>query len=299
MIILPQGLPALRQLQAEGILVASYAGEDALPASCGSGKITQVLFLNLMPEKEKAELDTSRILADDRRCVQLIPVKMAHLSYKNTPREHMDAFYKDFETLEHDTFDGLIINGAPLEHLPFEQVRYWPQLCRIMDWSLTHTRSVLHVCWGAQAALYHHYGIPKHPVPAKMFGVFQQQVDGTSPLMRKLSPAFPMPNSRHTEVRAADIWKHPELKIVAESDESGVGVVTDERKHLVFCFGHPEYGARTLEDEFLRDRAKGLPIAVPRHYYEDENPARPIRFRWQAAAKQFYANWLEQVAEPL
>lgn len=258
----------------------------------------RVLFLNLMPEKEKAELDTCHMLAASPRDVQLFPVKIAGLTYKNTPQAHMDAFYLDFERVEQGRFDGLIINGAPLEHLPFEEVRYWPQLCRIMDWSLTHTRSVLHICWGAQAGLYHHYGIPKYPLARKMFGIFPQQTCGPSPLLRGLAPAFPMPGSRHTEVRAADIRHRPELRLLAESDESGVGVVIDEARRRVFCMGHLEYGAKTLESEYLRDKAKGLSIAPPEHYYEGDDPERPILFSWNAAARTFYANWLDYAACP-
>lgn len=301
MILLPERLPVAATLQEEGIPVGTYALGDALhvsrDAQAEASSFRRILFLNLMPEKEKAELDTCRALAYEDLCVQLIPIKISGLTYKNTPQSHMDAFYLDFEHVEPDAFDGLIINGAPLEHLPFEEVRYWPQLCHIMDWSLTHAGGVLHICWGAQAALYHHYGVPKYALPAKMFGVFDQHVHGESPFTHGLVPGFPMPNSRHTEVRATDISAVPALRILADSVESGVGLATDERRNLLFCFGHLEYAAETLQNEYLRDRTKGLPIALPKHYYEDDNPGGPIKFCWKPAAQSFYHNWLVQAVE--
>lgn len=188
----------------------------------------------------------------------------------------------------------MIVTGAPVEHLPFENVRYWTQLCHIMSWAEAHVRSTLYICWGAQAALQHLYGIPKHQLPAKKFGVFiQKKLAGDAPILRHLPENFPMPNSRHTEVQRKDIERHP-LHIVAESEESGVGIVTSaDGTQQIFIVGHLEYEPKTLHNEYQRDLSKGLPIAPPLHYYHHDKPQEGIDFSWQKTAATFYSNWLD------
>ena len=290
MLHLPQDLPIISTLREEGAAVAPFCQRAFLQVPRPEGKT--VLLLNLMPQKEVTELDIARMMAGREEDVHLLLVKISGQTYKTTPQEHMDRFYVNFEDLAAQTFDRLIVTGAPVEHLPFEEVRYWQQLCGIMDWAETHVRSTLYVCWGAQAGLYHHYSIPKYALPAKMFGIFPQRIlDPASPLLRGLPDPFPMPNSRHTEVRATDFRDLP-VRIIAQSEESGVGIASTPSCHQVFIVGHFEYAAETLQNEFLRDRSKGLPIAPPRHYYQDDDPHREVCFSWRDAARTFYGNWL-------
>ena len=290
MLYLPKGLPAADILTSEGYDVAVCNRHPAHALADGTARI---LLLNLMPEKAVTELDIARVLARTGRDLTLIHMKISGQSYKNTPQCHMDAFYTDFEALQAERFDGLIITGAPVEHLPFEQVRYWPQLCTIFDWADTHVTSTLFICWAAQAGLYHHYGVHKQPLPEKMFGIFSQDVlVFDHPLMNGLFPSFPMPNSRHTEVNAADIIRAG-LLLLAQSAESGTGVAATADGRRVFVVGHLEYAAETLHREYLRDKAKGLPIRPPRHYYnETGNPHSGVTCVWQPAARTFYANWV-------
>lgn len=285
MLILPKDFPAMSVLQEEGAQVTGECPDGIRPL--------RVLLLNLMPNKAVTELDIARVLAVPDMDVQLLPMKIAGQTYKTTPMSHMERFYADFEHFEHDHFDGFIITGAPVEHLPFEEVRYWPQLCHIMDWARTHVRSTLYICWGAQAGLYHHYGVPKRALPAKCFGVFPQLVFRSEfPLFAGMEPCFPMPNSRHTEVRREDFPTAGSLEIVAGGEESGVGVAMTHDGREVFVAGHLEYAPRTLHDEYNRDVQKGLPIAPPRHYYVNDNPCSGIDFSWSSAAARFYHNWL-------
>ncbi len=287
-LILPEGIPAQEILRTEGVPVSAHAAAGTCPL--------RVLFLNLMPQKAVTELDIARMMAASGLDVELIPLKISGQTYKTTPMAHMEAFYRDFETVEADSFDGLIITGAPVEHLAFEEVRYWPQLCHIMNWADVHVRSTLYICWGAQAGLYFHYGIPKYGLPAKKFGIYpHENLAPSLPLLEGLGENFPIPTSRHTEVRAAD-FNAPDLRIVAESDESGVGIALTTDGRRIFITGHLEYEPATLEKEYLRDKAKQLPIEVPGHYYYDNLPERGIRFSWDAAARRFYHNWLRYYA---
>lgn len=258
----------------------------------------KVLFLNLMPQKAVTELDIARMMAATGEDVVLIPMKIARQTYKTTPMEHMEQFYVDFESLKPQPYDGLIITGAPVEHLSFEQVRYWPQLCRIIDWARAGgAQSTLYICWGAQAGLYYNYGIPKHPLPAKRFGIYPHNVPDDLPsqslctLLSGLAPTFPMPHSRHTEVRAED-FPHHSLHILATSEESGVGLAATEDGREVYITGHLEYEPHTLENEYHRDVAKGLPILPPEHYYHHDTPTAGICFSWEEAARVFYRNWV-------
>lgn len=283
MFFLPHSLPAAAELH-----TGTYSLRDWQQAGCGR----RVLLLNLMPHKPVTELDVARTLCATGIPFQLLLMKIKGQTYKTTPVEHMEAFYLDFEELEPHGFERLIITGAPVEQYAFEEVRYWDALCRIMDWAGNHVERTLYVCWGAQAALYHRYGIPKYGLSQKRFGVFSQQVlVPDSPLMKGLSPAFPMPNSRHTEVRRADIeaLASPGLHLLAESGESGVGVLATPDCRHTYIVGHLEYEPFTLHNEYRRDLAKGLPIHAPEHYYA---PDGSVPFVWEQAAKRFYANWL-------
>lgn len=295
MIRLPQGLPALAALRSEGIEAEEYA-LSAWQQVCAA-EHDVVLLLNLMPMKAVTELDLARALAFPEKDVTLLPVKIKGQTYKTTPMSHMQRYYVDIE----DVMDfalppkrlSLIITGAPVEQYAFEDVRYWEALCRVMDWADGTARHTLYICWGAQAGLYHHYGIPKYALNEKKFGIFSQEVlDAACPIMRGLSPAFFMPNSRHTEVRAAD-FIHPDLKIVAAGRESGVGVAVDDEQRATYIVGHLEYEPHTLENEYKRDLGKGLPIKMPQHYYEGDDASRLILFQWHDAARTFYRNWLD------
>ena len=290
MLYLPQGLPAIEPLLKEHYKVATYTPHQVAGVP---KEAIQILFLNLMPQKAVTELDIARATGKFHKDVALIPMKIAGQTYKTTPQSHMDAFYTDFEYFENQHFDGLIITGAPVEHLAFEKVRYWEPLCRIMDWANTHAKSTLYICWGAQAGLYHHYGIPKYSLPDKMFGIFnQKKLDKDAPILTDFPNLFPMPNSRHTEVRAKDILEK-KLNIVAQSEESGVGIVTSpDGKKQIFIVGHLEYEPETLHKEYLRDLSKGLPINPPLHYYKNDTPQNGIDFSWKETAQKFYQNWL-------
>lgn len=284
------GLPAAAQLRAAGVDI-----RDSVPAGT---RPLRVLLLNLMPQKEVTERDILTALSHAALPVEVVPVRIPGQRYKTTPQAHMQAYYTDFDRLEGGTFDGLVVTGAPVEHLPFEDVRYWPQLCHIMDWAAEHVRSTLYICWGAQAALYHRFGIPKHALPAKRFGIYGQRVLRQIPLLEGLADSFPMPNSRHTEVRREDFPAREGLDIVAESGESGIGVALSNAGREIYIVGHLEYEPATLEKEYLRDRSKGLPIALPEHYYVHDSPAEGISFSWRDAAARFYANWVERYVCP-
>lgn len=291
MLRLPKGLPAVATLQDEGQMVAEFALES-IPTDK-----TVVLLLNLMPQKAVTELDLARALSFSDMDVLLLPVRIPGQTYKTTPMEHMQAYYVDINEiltgqLKFSKKLSLIVTGAPVEQLPFENVRYWPQLCEVMDWTYRQDLNTLYICWGAQAGLYHHYGIPKHKLRAKCFGVFSQKVLNTGcPLMQGLSPSFFMPNSRHTEVQRHD-FSHSQLQIVAESAESGIGVAFDAVHRCTYIVGHLEYEPHTLENEYRRDLSKGLSILPPRHYYEEDDPNRPILWQWKESARRFYYNWL-------
>lgn len=257
----------------------------------------RVLLLNLMPMKAVTELDIARMMAQTGKDVVLLPVKIKGQTYKTTPMEHMRRFYVDIEdvmaAVASPSSLRLIVTGAPVEQYAFEEVRYWNELCRIMDWAEEKHIHTLYICWGAQAALYHHYGIPKYPLPEKRFGIFEQEVlEDDCPLLRGMSPSFPMPNSRHTEVRRED-FRSSDLRIVAEGKESGAGVAVNAARHATYIVGHLEYEPHTLENEYRRDLSKGLPIHIPEHYYAEDNPRGEILFQWAEAACRFYTNWLE------
>lgn len=286
MIYLPAELPAIATLRAEGEEVGIFSLKQRV-----STADRHILLLNLMPQKAVTELDMARTLAHAGVSIQLIPVRIDGQTYKCTPMTHMEAYYETFSSLEAEHFDGLIITGAPVEQYPFEQVRYWPQLCHIMDWADTHVRSTLYVCWGAQAGLYHHYGVQKHPLPEKRFGIFLQDVIVPGcPLTEGLTPSFPMPHSRHTEVRFDEVERAlgGQGHVVAMGSESGVGLVVTDDLRRVFAVGHLEYEPLTLHHEYHRDLAKHLPIHAPEHYYLSSGE---VDYSWRDAAHRFYSNW--------
>lgn len=285
---IPDALPATAALESENIFVMTEhraMHQDIRPL--------RVLLLNLMPTKITTETQILRRLSNTPIQVEVELLQTVSHDAKNTAAEHLEAFYTTFDEVRDEHFDGLIITGAPVEKLDFEEVDYWPELCEIMEWSKTHVHSTLHICWGAQAGIYHHYGVPKHALPEKMFGVFPHEVvKRTSPLVRGFDDVFFAPHSRFTEVRAADIEAHPDLELIAVSDEAGVYVAKSTDSQNFFVFGHPEYDRETLKAEYDRDVARGMAMALPAHYYPDDDPARAPAATWFSHAQLLYTNWL-------
>ena len=285
---IPNELPAARTLKAENIFVMPEnraVAQDIRPL--------QIVLLNLMPTKIDTETQLARLLSNSPLQVELELLACGPHVAKSTPKEHMLAFYKHFDDIRSRNFDGLIITGAPVEQMPFEAVEYWEELCGIMEWSKTHVHSTFHICWGAQAGLYYHYGIDKVPLPEKMFGIFPHVVERRSNMLfRGFDDTFMVPHSRHTTIRREDIEKHPELKILASSPEAGVYALSTENGRQIFITGHSEYDPRTLEKEYLRDKNLGLPIAVPKNYYPGDDDTKPPMVTWRSCAHLLYANWL-------
>lgn len=285
---IPADLPATETLHNENIFVMTESRaltQDIRPL--------KILILNLMPTKIATETQLARLLGNSP--LQVEPEFLQTASYvpKNTSAEHMIAFYKHFDEVKNNKYDGLIITGAPVEQMPFEEVEYWDELCRIMEWSKTNVTSTFHICWGAQAGLYYHYGIQKYPLDKKLFGVFLHKAEHKrSMLLRGFDDEFWVPHSRHTTVLREDIEKHPELKILASSDEAGVYAVATERGKQIFITGHSEYDADTLKKEYLRDKNAGLPIEVPKNYFPDDDDTKEPIVRWRSHANLIYSNWL-------
>lgn len=285
---IPDKLPAIKVLQKENIFVM-----DASHASKQDIRPLRIAILNLMPVKITTETDLIRLLSNSPLQVELDFIKLSSHTSKNTPKEHMQAFYKDFNLILHNKYDGLIITGAPVEQMPFEEVIYWKELTEIFSWARTNVTSSIFICWGAQAALYHYYGIPKYPIKKKMFGVFKHTKDNSmNPILRGFDDVFYVPHSRHTEIRREDILKVPELSILSESDESGVYMVASLNGREFFLTGHSEYSPETLDNEYKRDLAKQLPIEIPKNYYLDDNPDNPPLVRWRSQANMLFVNWL-------
>ena len=287
---IPDALPATDLLAQENIFVMTEfraMHQDIRPL--------RVVLLNLMPTKIATETQILRRLSNTPLQVEMTLLRMASHDSKNVSAQHLDTFYRTFDDIAHEHFDGMIITGAPVELLDFEDVDYWPELCRIMDWSLTHVHSTLHICWGAQAGIFYHYGIPKYQLPFKMSGVFEhRQIPAklTSPLMRGFDDRFWAPHSRYTEVRAEDIEANPKLELVAVSDEAGVYITKSTDSRHFFVFGHPEYDRATLNSEYERDVNRGIDPDVPRHYYPDDDPTQAPQSNWRAHAQLLYTNWL-------
>jgi homoserine O-succinyltransferase len=285
---IPDDLPAKRVLEEENIFVMTdvrAAHQDIRPL--------RIAVLNLMPTKIVTEAQLLRLLGNTALQVDITFIRMASHESKNVSEAHLEAFYEPSAQVLGERFDGLVITGAPVETLPFEEVDYWPELSRLMDWSARNVWSTLHICWGAQAGLYRHYGIPKYPLPEKMFGIFHHRaLDPAAPLLRGFDEVFLAPHSRHTEVRAADIRAVPSLRILAVSEEAGVYLAATADGRQVFVTGHPEYDRMTLKAEYDRDASKGMPVKVPANYYPGDNPALPPLMTWRSHAHLLYANWL-------
>jgi homoserine O-succinyltransferase len=285
---IPRSLPAIEILKQEHIFVM-----DDLRASSQDIRPLRLALLNLMPVKITTETDFVRLLANSPLQVEIDFIKMKDHQSRNTPQEHLITFYKNFEDIRKNNYDGMIITGAPVELLPFEEVGYWRELMEIFDWAARHVTSTLYICWAAQAALHHSYGIPKYPLDRKMFGVFRHRLlDPNVPLFRGFDDVFYAPHSRHTEIRREDLLQSPALKILAESDESGVHIVMARGGREIFITGHEEYAPDTLHNEYLRDLGKGLPIDLPKHYYYNDDPQQGIAVRWRAHAHLLFKNWL-------
>ena len=284
----PDGLPAIETLNSENIFVMheSRAVKQNI-------RPLKILLLNLMPTKVTTETQLSRLLGNTPLQVDLELLKVKTHESKNVNPEHMLAFYQEFKDVRDRTFDGLIITGAPVELMPFEEVDYWDELCEIMEWSKSHVHSTFHICWGAQAGLYYHFGIPKHQLDKKMFGVFPHTVERKSHMLfRGNDDIFLVPHSRHTTVLREDVEKHPEVKILASSEEAGIYAMATENGRQIFITGHSEYDRNTLEKEYLRDKAAGLPIDVPKNYYPNDDDTKEPLLRWRSSASLLYSNWL-------
>lgn len=285
---IPNTLPAREILERENIFI-----HDEDRAIHQDIRALRVAILNLMPTKISTETQILRLLSNSPLQVEITLLHTATHESKNTDAEHLRNHYVTFEDVKHEKFDGLIITGAPVEQLPFEEVDYWNELTQIFDWAETHVESTFYICWGAQAGLYHRYGIPKYDLPKKMFGVYEHRLlNRTSSLMRGFDDTFLAPHSRHTEIRRVDIEKHPELQILAESDDAGVYIVGSKDGRHLFITGHSEYDPLTLKAEYDRDMNKGLPIHVPKNYYPKDDPSKIPNVRWRGHANLLFANWL-------
>ncbi len=285
---LPDKLPAIELLKKENIFVM-----DDSRATSQDIRPLRIVILNLMPLKITTETDLVRLLSNTPLQMEIYFMKLKSHTSKNTPIEHMMMFYKDFDVLEKEKFDGMIITGAPIEHLEFEDVEYWNEISKIFAWANTHVTSTMYICWAAQAGLYYHYGVPKYQLPKKMFGIFQQHtLQPQMPLFRGFDDVFYMPHSRHTEVRREDIEKHNELEIVAESPESGVSIVMARGGRQIFVTGHMEYSPYTLDSEYRRDLGKRDDVDMPKNYYRDNDPQKAPNVTWRAHANLLFSNWI-------
>ncbi|MBE7035300.1 MAG: homoserine O-succinyltransferase [Ruminococcaceae bacterium] len=285
---IPNKLPATKTLTEENIFVITETRaltQDIRPL--------KIAILNLMPTKIETETQLARLLGNSPLQVELTLLHTESYKSKNINEEHMLSFYKTFAEVEDETFDGMVITGAPVEQMEFEDVLYWDELCRIFEWTKTHVTSTFHICWGAQAGLYYHYGIKKHPLQEKLFGVYEHQVEHKSSILfRGFDDVFYVPHSRHTTILREDVEKVPQLKILASSPDAGLYVISTSRGRQIFVTGHSEYDAKTLDNEYRRDVAAGLPIAVPQHYFPDDDPSRPPIVSWRSHANLLYSNWL-------
>ena len=281
-------LPAKEILERENIFVMDEnraVHQDIRPL--------QIAILNLMPLKEDTELQLLRSLSNTPLQVDVTFLLVKSHESRNTSTSHLNKFYVSWDSVKEHRFDGLIITGAPVEHLEFEAVDYWEELTRIMDWSLTNVTSTIHLCWGAQAGLYYHYGLKKRLLPKKMFGLYWHKVANRKiPLVRGFDDMFLAPHSRHTEVAAEDIRACDDLMILAESEEAGVFLCMTKDGRQIYIMGHPEYDRVTLDQEYKRDKAKGLPIELPVNYYPDNDPEKKPLLLWRAHANNLYTNWL-------
>jgi homoserine O-succinyltransferase/O-acetyltransferase len=283
---IPNDLPAKEVLEREQIFVMEENRafhQDIRPL--------KIAILNLMPIKETTEAQLLRLLGNSPLQADISLLRMGSHESKNTPSEHLNTFYRTFEEVKHEKFDGLIITGAPIEHLEFEEVSYWEEFKEIAEWTLSHVTSTLYICWGAQAGLYAHFGIQKHPLPEKIFGIFSHKVRHHTPLIRGFDEEFLAPHSRHTDIRKEDILKIPELDLLAESDEAGVYIVATKDGRQVFVSGHSEYDRFTLKEEYDRDVAKGN-VQLPKNYFPNDDPTQLPVHKWRSHASLLFVNWL-------
>ena len=285
---IPNGLPAAQTLKGENIFVM-----DETRAHTQDIRPLRIGLLNLMPTKIATETQLARLLSNTPLQVELELIAVENHVPKNTPAEHMISFYKHFSDIKDQNFDGFIITGAPVELMPFEDVEYWRELCEIMEWTKTHVHSTFHICWGAQAALYYHYGINKIVLPEKMFGIFPHTVEvNNNMLFRGFDDTFMVPHSRHTAIAREDIEKVSDIQIIASSPVAGVYAMSSQDGRQIFITGHSEYDARTLENEYLRDKNQGLPISVPKNYYPNDDDSLAPNVSWRSCANLLYSNWL-------
>lgn len=285
---LPHQLPAINILKRENIFVM-----DESRAHKQDIRPLRIVILNLMPLKITTETDLIRLLSNTPLQIDIRFMKLKSHTPKNTPVEHMMMFYRDFDELSREKFDGMIVTGAPVETMPFEEVEYWDEVRTIFDWAHSNVQSSLYICWAAQAGLYHFYGIPKYPLEKKMFGIFPTKpLRPKLPIFRGFDDVFNMPQSRHTEVRRADIERVAGLSIIAESPESGVSMVMARGGREFFVTGHLEYAPETLDNEYRRDHGKRDDVEMPMHYYVDNDPRRGIRVTWRAHANLLFSNWI-------
>ncbi len=285
---IPATLPAVEELKKENIFVI-----DEKRAAAQDIRPLRIAILNLMPLKLMTETDLLRLISNTPLQVELDLVLPSGHEWTNTPKEHLDTFYKSFSEIRDNNYDGFILTGAPVEMVDFEAVDYWQELTEIIDWSRTHVTSTVYICWAAQAGLYHNYGVPKHILPEKISGVFPHTVsDRSNPLFRGFDDVFCVPHSRHSEVRKTDILRVPELSIMSESEESGVYIVMARNGREIYITGHSEYSPLTLDFEYRRDTAKGMNPHVPRHYYKDDDPEKGPVVTWRGHANLLFSNWL-------
>lgn len=285
---LPDRLPAIEILKEENIFVI-----DNSRATQQDIRPLRIVVLNLMPLKITTETDIVRLLSNTPLQLEISFMKIKSHTSKNTPIEHMETFYTDFDQMRSEKYDGLIITGAPVEQMDFEEVSYWNEITEIFDWSRTHVTSTFYICWAAQAGLYHHYGVPKYPLDKKLFGVFEHRpLNPLHSIFRGFDDVFYAPHSRHTEVRREDIIKIPELTLLSESDEAGVYMVMGRGGREFFVTGHSEYSPLTLDMEYRRDVEKELPINLPQNYYVNDDPNKGPVVRWRGHANLLFSNWL-------
>ncbi len=285
---IPNLLPATQVLLNENIFVMTETRamtQDIRPL--------KILMLNLMPQKITTETQIARLIGNTPLQVELELLQTATHTSTHTAAEHMLSFYKTFDEVKDKKYDGMIITGAPVEQMEFEEVDYWEELCEIMEWSKTHVTSTFHICWGAQAGLYYHYGVKKYPLEKKLFGVFEHKLDyKQSILFRGFDDTFVVPHSRHTECRREDIEAVKDLKILSSSDEAGVFVCSTDKGRQIFVTGHSEYDGDTLKNEYVRDKTAGLPIEIPKNYFPDDDDTKEPIVRWRSCANLLYSNWL-------
>ena len=285
---IPEGLPATSTLEAENIFVM-----NELRAQSQDIRPLKIAILNLMPTKIVTETQLIRLLSNCSLQVELTLLQTASHISKNTSPEHMSAFYKYFDDVCDEKFDGLIITGAPVEDMPFESVDYWPELCQVMEWSKTHVFSTFHICWAAQAGLYYHYGIPKYQLPKKLFGIYEHRpLVPSHPILRGFDEMFLAPHSRHTEIKTEDILQDKRLTLLADSEKAGAYIISARDSRMFFVTGHSEYDNDTLSKEYFRDLNAGLPIEIPYNYFPENDPEKRPPNLWKGHAHLLFSNWL-------